>query len=614
MRAYKFLIYSSFILYSFSSVSQVISPALLSQLSPAQIEAITSALGANDPDRFQEEPMPIVMDEDLSKDNANESNSSEIIRLSPNEKYGYSYFSSGFFSSVAKSKFPTGDLPLPNEYKISLRDELSIILSGTQSDTFNLRVKLDGSILFPEIGSISVAGKTLGEVQEILTSLVNQSFVGINVNVSIKNLSAKKISIVGAVNSPGTYLVNPFSTITSALEYSKGITEIGTLRKIKLIRVNGDIFYFDFYKLLIDGDRSKDISVEAGDVILIEPADQFVRLSGSIRRPAIYEIIEGEELKDLIKFGLGFQETTPSDITLKMLDRKTRTFINKKVSDLSTDLSDVFSVDVYPSYKRGFYNFYASEVTPANDLINVYVSGAVKSPGTYTLESNTTLDELYRIIGEFKPEAFNDGIIFTRLSIREKQLESLRKFKLDLEAAKKSSSDTGADIGNINIIEALSESIDPKNLGRISGDFSPGSSTSSNIILKEGDSIIIPTQPYTINVFGEVLNPTAFEYSRRINVNKAINTAGGLKSYADKNRIYVIKANGIVKKQNRSNFTKVLTLGIFPRNLKLEPGDTVVVPRRIVTRNNAIQALIPITQIISDLAFAASAIDNLNDN
>ena len=395
MRAYKFLIYSSFILFSFSSVSQVISPALLSQLSPAQIEAITSALGANSPDRFQEEPMPTVMDEDLSKDNANESNSSEIIRLSPNEKYGYSYFSSGFFSSVAKSKFPTGDLPLPNEYKISLRDELSIILSGTQNDTFNLRVKLDGSILFPEIGSISVAGKTLGEVQEILTNLVNQSFVGINVNVSIKNLSAKKISIVGAVNSPGTYLVNPFSTITSALEYSKGITEIGTLRKIKLIRVNGDIFYFDFYKLLIDGDRSKESQWKL-EMNLIEPVDQFVRLSGSIRRPAIYEVIEGEELKYLIMFGLVFQQTTPSDITLKMLDRKTRTFINKKVSDLSTDLSDVFSVDVYPSYKRGFYNFYASEVTPANDLINVYVSGAVKSPGTYTLESNTTLDELYK--------------------------------------------------------------------------------------------------------------------------------------------------------------------------------------------------------------------------
>ena len=61
------------------------------------------------------------------------------------------------------------------------------------------------------------------------------------------------------------------------MEYSKGITEIGTLRKIKLIRINGDIFYFDFYKLLIDGDESKDISVEAGDVILIEPAGRSIR-------------------------------------------------------------------------------------------------------------------------------------------------------------------------------------------------------------------------------------------------------------------------------------------------------------------------------------------------
>ena len=82
MKAYKFLIYTLFILYSFSSISQVISPALLSQLSPAQIEAITGALGANNPDRFLEEPMPITMDEDLSTDKVNENNSSEIIRLS----------------------------------------------------------------------------------------------------------------------------------------------------------------------------------------------------------------------------------------------------------------------------------------------------------------------------------------------------------------------------------------------------------------------------------------------------------------------------------------------------------------------------------------------------
>jgi len=102
--------------------------------------------------------------------------------------------------------------------------------------------------------------------------------------------------------------VNPFSTISSALAYSGGISEIGTLRNIKLIRNNGSTFSFDLYKLLINGDRSDDITIEAGDVIVIGPAEQFITLEGEVRRPAIYEIMEKESLEDLVKFGLGFSQ------------------------------------------------------------------------------------------------------------------------------------------------------------------------------------------------------------------------------------------------------------------------------------------------------------------
>ena len=77
----------------------------------------------------------------------------------------------------------------------------------------------------------------LGEVSKKISNIIQQSFIGVNVEVSLKNLSAKKITIVGAVKTPGTYLVNPFSTITGALAYSGGISEIGTLRKIKLIKI-----------------------------------------------------------------------------------------------------------------------------------------------------------------------------------------------------------------------------------------------------------------------------------------------------------------------------------------------------------------------------------------
>ena len=137
-----------------------------------------------------------------------------------------------------------GDLPLPNDYKISLRDQFTVILSGSKDAIFNLNVKLDGTILFPELGAISVAGLSFQEVKEKLSQLIEQSYIGVNIDVSMQNLSAKKITIVGAVQTPGTYLVNPFSSITSALAYSGGISEIGSLRDIKLIRNNQEIFSF----------------------------------------------------------------------------------------------------------------------------------------------------------------------------------------------------------------------------------------------------------------------------------------------------------------------------------------------------------------------------------
>ena len=95
--------------------------------------------------------------------------------------------------------------------------------------------------------------------------MVNQAYIGVEIDISLQNLSAKKVTIVGAVKTPGTYLINPFSTITGALAYSGGISEIGSLRDIKLIRNNGMVFSFDLYDLLIRGDRSNDLTLEAGD-------------------------------------------------------------------------------------------------------------------------------------------------------------------------------------------------------------------------------------------------------------------------------------------------------------------------------------------------------------
>ena len=101
------------------------------------------------------------------------------------------------------------------------------------------------------------------------------------------------------------------------------------------------------------------------------------------------------------------------------------------------------------------------------------------------------------------------------------------------------------------------------------------------------------------------MNPIAFEYSKKLSVRSAIINAGGYQDYADKRKVYVIKANGLIEKSSRN---------IFTNNIDLEPGDTIIVPRKIVTNNPGIDALLPITQILSDLAFSAAALESLSNN
>ena len=741
-------------LLSFFSWGQEINPNQLNNLSPEQIALVTEQLGNNL--NVKSESKPEVTESTKKISNNIDSNKTK------GSKYGYS-----FFSTVPTSIAAVGDLPIPNNYRISLQDQFTVILSGSKEAIFDLDVKLDGTILFPELGSIFVVGETFEDVKLKLRNLIDQSYIGVQIDLSIKNLAAKKITIVGAVSSPGTYLVNPFSTISSALAYSGGISEFGTLRNIKLLRNNGDSYNFDLYKLLINGDRSDDITIEAGDVILVDSAKNFISLDGEVIREAIYEVKENETLEDLISFGLGFTKlANKSNISLKVLDINSSSIVNIKNSDPSFSLSNVLSVevfryinknsstirvegaikepgfysideyedleslikrlefiDVYPwlaileqfdenklvkssvmfslkdpsTYKSikllpnsriyfanidsrsfvvnnisakkiadysliinhkqkslelpvygeysvsSFVDFlgldmsdvssFASYVSPLenivinddyknmqfvakkyntvsfrspqNNLIKVNIKGAVEYPGTYTLSDNSTIQDLYKLIGEFKPQAYFDGIILTREVIRNRQLKSIEKSKEDLNKALLVSAQKGEIIGDINLIKTLSETIDPENLGRLAGNFSPNSTAAINTVLFDGDTLIVPKNPNAINVLGEVLNPIAFEYSKEINIRSAIDQAGGYQQFADKRRVYVIKANGTIEKP-RNN--------VFVGNVDLEPGDSVIVPRKTITNNPALEAITPITQILSDIAFSAAALETLSSN
>lgn len=735
---------------------QEIDASMIQNLSSDQIAMAQEALKSNDLTTLTEQDAS-NKEETLKK---NEEDEKSILNTS---KFGYNFISTSPTSIIA-----TGDLPLPNEYQISLGDVIGVVLSGSKEQIFDMKVQLDGTVFFPELGSISVVGESFLDIKNKFRNLIEQSYIGVSIDLSLRDLSAKKITIVGAVNNPGTYLVNPFTTISNSLAYSGGIQSIGSLRNIRLLRSNGDSFVFDLYKLLIDGDRTNDITIESGDVIVIGAASKFINITGMVKRPGTYEIIPGEDLSDILKFALGFSGgANTNKITLDKLDLESSSIIKIITNNTSYSLKDVLSVnvfsylndntsnilvngaveepgyykledyvsleelitdlnfiDVYPwlavleqfdedsmvkstilfnlndpntfrsikllpnsrlffaninsreyggvsdmatgliadydlriNHKQGTYTLpvfgrfdvksfinllgldmsdvedeatYISPLdniiikdnyknmqfiakkyntisfrSPVNDLIRVSIGGAVDFPGTYTMNSDSVINDLYELVGDLKSEAFLEGIIFTRQSVRNRQIQSIQKSREELNKALLISTQKGENIGDISIIRALSQTIEPENLGRVAGNFSPESLSARKTILLDGDSIIVPRNPNTINVLGEVLNPIAFEYNKGITVRSAIDYSGGYQDYANKRKVYVIKANGLIERANRNIFTK---------NVKLEPGDTIVVPRKIITNNPGIDALVPITNILSDLAFSAAALETLSDN
>ena len=147
-------------------------------------------------------------------------------------------------------------------------------------------------------------------------------------------------------------------------------------------------------------------------------------------------------------------------------------------------------------------------------------------------------------------------------------------------------------------VELLYYQIDEQDLGRISGDFGINSRDINNFFLQDGDSIFIPKKLSTVSVIGEVQNPSTFLHKPNLNIRSVINKAGGYKQFALKRSVYVIRANGEIERSR----------GIFQKNLKIYPGDTVVVPRDINIREDWITRVVPLTSILSNLAFSAAAL------
>ena len=210
-------------------------------------------------------------------------------------------FGQSLFRQSPSTFSPVDWTQVPSDYIIGPGDELQIKVWGQVEA--NLRVIVDraGQIYIPQVGEISVAGLHWGDLESHLKSEISKIFKNFNVSASIGRLRSIQVVVVGNARYPGTYTISSLSTLVNAIFVSGGPTPQGSLRHIQVRRDGVTITDFDFYDLLIKGDKSKDVRLLPGDVIYIPHVGPLVAIAGSVNTPAIYEMKDTSTLNELIE-------------------------------------------------------------------------------------------------------------------------------------------------------------------------------------------------------------------------------------------------------------------------------------------------------------------------
>jgi protein involved in polysaccharide export with SLBB domain len=211
-------------------------------------------------------------------------------------------FGADLFRSVPSTFAPLDNAPVPPDYVIGPDDVVRLRVWGQTKVNANLRVDRTGNIFVPEVGTVQVAGLRFRDLDQTLRVAMGKIYRNFDLSVQLGQIRAIQIYVTGEARRPGVYTISSLGTLVDALFTSGGPSVQGSMRHIELRRGGTVAASFDLYRLLIAGDKSKDTKLETGDVIYIPSVGSEVAVLGSVRRPAIYELLPGETVADVLKF------------------------------------------------------------------------------------------------------------------------------------------------------------------------------------------------------------------------------------------------------------------------------------------------------------------------
>lgn len=406
-------------------------------------------------------------------------------------------FGEQLFTTASLAFEPNLRIATPYDYQLGPDDELEINIYGVQEASYKLRVQPEGAINIPNVGNITVAGLTIDEAKKLirdkLVKTVYRSLAtgATNFTLTLGNIRSIRVTILGA-SKPGNYTVSSFTTLFNALYLCGGPEKIGSFRSIELIRNNKVHLKVDLYQFLLRGNTSQNILLKEGDIINIPVYQKRVTITGEIKRPGLYELLDNETAETLLDYAGGFTEKAyTANIKVNQFTSRER-----KVKDLSqTDFS---------RYLPGKGDSIAIEPVLDKYENRITILGAIYRPGLYELKDGMKLSDLLK-----KAEGFREDAYLNRALLKRQKIDHTKEL----------------------IAFSLKELMaDP----------------SRDILLQKNDSIVISSvkdmaDEKLITVSGEVRRPGAFLYRNNYSLKDLLLESGGFTEAASAYRIEIAR-------------------------------------------------------------------------
>lgn len=227
------------------------------------------------------------------------------------DKDGLAVFGRNIFNNQNLTFAPSLSIATPTNYVLSAGDQVMVTIWGAAEAEYDLTVTPEGNINIPDVGLINVAGTTVAQAEKRIKSKLAQVVSGLSdgtahVKITLGDIRSIKINIVGEALTPGTYTLPSLATLFNALYSAGGVSNIGSLRNIKLYRAGKEVATLDVYDYLLKGKTEVDMPLQDGDMIVVAPYENIVQITGKVKRPRLYEMKRGETVADLVNFSGDF--------------------------------------------------------------------------------------------------------------------------------------------------------------------------------------------------------------------------------------------------------------------------------------------------------------------